>query len=105
MINLIDNSLKYIEHSGVITISSSHEEGWDHLIVADNGVGIPEDQVHRIFERFFRVDASRSSDIEGTGLGLSIVKHIMQKHEGKIKAQSIEGIGTSFTLSFPSNIN
>ncbi len=102
LINLIDNALKYGEPTGTITIRSYHEEGWDHLIISDNGVGIPEDQLHRIFERFFRVDSSRSSEIQGTGLGLSIVKHIVQKHEGRIKAQSREGNGTSFTLSFPS---
>ena len=103
LINLIDNSLKYIEHSGVISITSYHEHDWDYLIIKDNGVGIPEDQVHRIFERFFRVDTSRSSEIKGTGLGLSIVKHILQKHEGKIKAQSQTNVGTTFTLAFPSH--
>ena len=101
LINLIDNSLKYIENSGKIEIHSFHEDGWDFLIIKDSGIGIPEDQVHRIFERFFRVDSSRSSEIEGTGLGLSIVKHIIQKHEGKIRAQSKPNEGTSFILSFP----
>ncbi len=103
LINLIDNSLKYIESKGIITIRSFHEDGWDHLVITDNGVGIPEDQVHRIFERFFRVDVSRSSEIKGTGLGLAIVKHIIQKHEGRIKVQSRKEEGTSFTLSFPEN--
>ncbi|MDD4974928.1 MAG: ATP-binding protein [Bacteriovorax sp.] len=103
LLNLIDNSLKYIEHNGVITIRSHHEDGWDHLVIKDNGVGIPEDQINRIFERFFRVDSSRSSEIEGTGLGLSIVKHIIQKHDGRIKVQSKLLEGTSFTLSFPCN--
>jgi two-component system phosphate regulon sensor histidine kinase PhoR len=102
LLNLIDNSLKYIKHSGVIIITSHHEDSWDHLVIKDNGVGIPEDQINRIFERFFRVDTSRSSEIEGTGLGLSIVKHIIQKHEGRIKVQSHPLEGTSFTLSFPS---
>lgn len=102
LLNLIDNSLKYIEHSGVITIRSYNEEGFDNLVITDNGVGIPEDQLHRIFERFFRVDSSRSSNIGGSGLGLSIVKHIIQKHEGRIKVQSKSLEGTSFILSFPS---
>lgn len=101
LLNLIDNSLKYIKQSGVITIRSYHEESWDHLIIKDSGVGIPEDQLHRIFERFFRVDASRSSDIEGTGLGLSIVKHIIQKHDGRIKVSCPPEGGTMFVLSFP----
>lgn len=101
LLNLIDNALKYIKHSGIITISSFHEDNWDHLIIKDSGVGIPEDQIHRIFERFFRVDSGRSSEIEGTGLGLSIVKHIIQKHDGRIKAQAKPNEGTTFTLSFP----
>jgi two-component system phosphate regulon sensor histidine kinase PhoR len=103
LLNLIDNSLKYSVHAGKILIRSFHEENCDHLVITDNGVGIPEDQVHRIFERFFRVDVSRSSEIEGTGLGLSIVKHIIQKHDGRIKAASSPEHGTSFTLSFPTN--
>lgn len=103
LVNLLDNSLKYSKSSGLINISSHHQDEWDYLTIADNGIGIPEEQIHRIFERFFRIDSSRSSKIEGTGLGLSIVKHIVQKHDGKIKAQGKEGIGTTFTLSFPSS--
>jgi two-component system phosphate regulon sensor histidine kinase PhoR len=64
-------------------------------------MGIPETQLHRIFERFFRVDASRSSEVAGTGLGLSIVKHIIQKHEGKIKVSSKFSKGTTFIFSIP----
>ncbi|MFA6236144.1 MAG: ATP-binding protein [Bacteriovorax sp.] len=102
LLNLIDNALKYTRENGHISISSFHQDDWDHLIIKDSGMGIPEDQLHRIFERFFRVDASRSSDTEGTGLGLSIVKHIVQKHDGRIKVQSKSKEGTTFTLSFPS---
>lgn len=102
LINLIDNAYKYIGQSGEVKIRSSHQDGWDHLIITDTGLGIPEEQIHRIFERFFRIDSSRSSQVDGTGLGLSIVKHIIQKHEGRIKVQSKTGEGTTFTLSFPS---
>jgi two-component system phosphate regulon sensor histidine kinase PhoR len=102
LLNLIDNSLKYSKEIGTIKIKTYHEDQWDHLVIQDNGIGIPEDQLHRIFERFFRVDAGRSSSIEGTGLGLSIVKHIIQKHDGKIKVQSCPNEGTTFQLSFPS---
>lgn len=105
LMNLIDNSLKYIKDEGLITIRSFHQDSWDHLVITDNGIGIPDEQIHRIFERFFRVDASRSNETEGTGLGLSIVKHIMQKHDGKIKAQSGPKGGSTFTLSFPSSLN
>lgn len=105
LINLIDNALKYTDQEGQVSIKTYSEtlnsESWDVLEIADNGIGIPEEQVHRIFERFFRVDASRSSEKQGTGLGLSIVKHIIQKHGGKIKAASKPKIGTVFTLFLP----
>ncbi len=107
LINLIDNALKYSSADGQISFKSYSEkinsEKLNVLEISDNGAGIPEDQVHRIFERFFRVDASRSSQIEGTGLGLAIVKHIIQKHDGKIKAKS-SSTGTTFTLHFPAKI-
>lgn len=101
LLNLIDNALKYSKAQGIVKFSSYSENGWDHLIISDSGVGIPEELQHRIFERFFRVDNSRNSKVDGTGLGLSIVKHIIQKHEGKIKVQSKLNAGTSFTLTFP----
>lgn len=101
MINLIDNAIKYSKETGDITLSTYSQGNMSVLEIHDSGPGIPEDQQHRIFERFFRVDSSRSSEIEGTGLGLSIVKHIVQKHEGKIKVTSELGKGTSFILYFP----
>ncbi|MBC7428768.1 MAG: PAS domain-containing protein [Bacteriovorax sp.] len=101
MINLIDNAYKYVGALGNITVTTHTEGLIDILEISDDGMGIPEDQQHRIFERFFRVDTSRSSDIEGTGLGLSIVKHIIHKHDGKIKVASHKGKGTTFTISLP----
>lgn len=101
MINLIDNAYKYLGALGTVTISTYTEGNFNVMEIKDDGMGIPVDQQHRIFERFFRVDASRSSEIAGTGLGLSIVKHIMQKHDGRIKVSSIPSQGTTFTLSFP----
>jgi two-component system phosphate regulon sensor histidine kinase PhoR len=101
MINLFDNAIKYSGESGVIKITSLRDSEWDHLSISDNGVGIPEEQLHRVFERFYRGDASRSKDIEGTGLGLSIVKHIIQKHDGRIRVNSHTDKGTTITLSFP----
>lgn len=101
LINLIENAIKYIEKDGTISITSYQQDGWDYLIIKDTGVGIREDQIQRIFERFYRIDSSRSSEINGTGLGLSIVKHIIQKHEGRIKVQSTIGEGTSFIISLP----
>ncbi|MGC4073792.1 MAG: ATP-binding protein [Nibricoccus sp.] len=101
MINLIDNAYKYSGMNGNVALSTSIEDSFTVLEISDDGIGIPEDQLHRIFERFFRVDAARSSEIEGTGLGLSIVKHIIQKHEGKIKVVSKPQKGTTFRLFFP----
>jgi two-component system phosphate regulon sensor histidine kinase PhoR len=101
LINLIDNAFKYGKEAGKITINTFSDEKWNHIVISDDGIGIPDELQHRIFERFFRVDASRSSHVEGTGLGLSIVKHIVQKHDGRIKVASVKGQGTSFDLSFP----
>lgn len=101
IINLIDNTYKYVGAVGNVSIATYLLDENTILEIKDNGMGIPEDQLHRIFERFFRVDASRSSEIAGTGLGLAIVKHIIQKHDGKIKVSSKFSQGATFTLSLP----
>ncbi len=101
LINLIDNAFKYSHSNGIVEMSSKLEDGSCILKISDNGIGIPDDQLHRVFERFFRSDSSRSSEIEGTGLGLSIVKHIIQKHDGKIKALNHELGGTTFVITLP----
>jgi two-component system phosphate regulon sensor histidine kinase PhoR len=101
MINLIDNAYKYVGALGNVSITTSVVGENSMLEITDDGMGIPEDQLHRIFERFFRVDASRSSEVAGTGLGLSIVKHIVQKHDGKIKVSSKFSKGTTFTILLP----
>jgi two-component system phosphate regulon sensor histidine kinase PhoR len=105
LLNLIDNAFKYLAALGNVTIRTYPEGAFHMLEISDDGMGIPTDQQHRIFERFFRVDASRSSDTAGTGLGLSIVKHIVQKHDGKIKVASQVNKGTTFTISFPASGN
>ena len=101
MINLIDNTFKYIGAIGNVSINTYVSDENSVLEIKDNGMGIPEEQLHRIFERFFRVDASRSSEVAGTGLGLSIVKHIIHKHDGKIKVNSKFSQGATFTFSIP----
>jgi len=75
------------------------------LKIEDDGIGIPSKDIPRLFERFYRVDTSRSRKLGGTGLGLAIVKHIVQKHGGKISVSSDEGIGTTFRAEFPSTQN
>lgn len=104
MLNLLENAFKYNKINGNIFIHVFEEETATKIIIKDTGIGIPEDQIHRIFERFFRVDSSRSSEIQGTGLGLSVVKHIVQKHLGQIKVQSKEELGTTFEIILPVNL-
>jgi two-component system phosphate regulon sensor histidine kinase PhoR len=98
--NLVDNALKYTPDGGRIRIRAAFDGGQIALAVDDNGVGIPEADLPRIFERFYRVDKSRSRDLGGTGLGLSIVKHIVQLHGGTISVSSTPA-GSTFTLRVP----
>ena len=100
LINLIDNSLKY--GADQIQISTHSENDFDVLIVEDNGPGIPDHQIPRIFERFYRGELAHSPASKGTGLGLAIVKHIIQKHEAKIQVTSQLNTGTKFILHFKS---
>jgi len=99
-INLVDNGIKYTQPEGKVWVEASTEKNEVIVTVADNGVGIPDEHLHRVFERFYRVDKGRSRNMGGTGLGLSIVKHIVEKHKGIIHAQSKVGEGTRmcFTL-------
>ena len=99
--NLVDNAVKYGGGSGTITISWSSEDNSSILKVKDEGAGIAEEHLPRLFERFYRADASRSRELGGTGLGLAIVKHIVNKHKGNIKVSSQLGKGTEFVISLP----
>jgi two-component system phosphate regulon sensor histidine kinase PhoR len=99
-LNLIDNAVKYTER-GAISISIESESGMVGATVRDTGIGIPEEHIGRIFERFYVVDKSRSRKVGGTGLGLSIVKHIVLMHGGGISVSSMPGEGTAFTVTLP----
>jgi two-component system phosphate regulon sensor histidine kinase PhoR len=99
--NLVDNALKYTPEGGRVRVWGGTDNGQTILSVEDNGMGIPEADLPRIFERFYRVDKSRSRDLGGTGLGLSIVKHIIQLHGGTISVKSTVGIGSTFTIRLP----
>jgi signal transduction histidine kinase len=99
--NLVDNAIKYTEEGGRITISVKVDAGLVRVDVADTGIGIPESDLPRIFERFYRVDKARSRELGGTGLGLSIVKHIVQAHGGEVKVESVLGKGSTFSLTLP----
>jgi two-component system phosphate regulon sensor histidine kinase PhoR len=99
--NLIDNAIKYSEDDSSVHIKVFTEADMVQIRVSDEGEGIPSSDLHRIFERFYRVDKARSRAKGGTGLGLSIVKHIAMIHGGQVKVESILGKGSSFTLSIP----
>lgn len=99
MINLISNAIKYTDN-GCVVIQTEIKDNQNIITIRDTGIGIPSESIPRIFERFYRVDKSRSRKSGGTGLGLSIVKHIMQLYGAQIKVQSMEGKGTTFTLIF-----
>ncbi|MCU0331597.1 MAG: ATP-binding protein [Candidatus Kapabacteria bacterium] len=98
--NLIDNAIKYNVQGGTVTVALSLKEATVTIAVADTGIGIPPEHVHRIFERFYRVDKDRSRAVGGTGLGLAIVKHILEAHHAPLHVTSTVGVGTtiSFTL-------
>ncbi len=99
--NLCDNAVKYNREYGSVSVTVKNESEGIVLSVADTGIGIPPELQERIFERFYRVDKSRSKELGGTGLGLSIVKHAVMIHHGIIDLQSVENGGTTVTVTFP----
>jgi two-component system phosphate regulon sensor histidine kinase PhoR len=99
--NLVDNAIKYTPTGGKICVRCHAEDGQACLEVADDGIGIPERDLPRIFERFYRVDKARSRELGGTGLGLSIVKHLVQAMHGTVWATSKPGQGTTFHIRLP----
>jgi two-component system sensor histidine kinase SenX3 len=99
--NLIANAIQYSPKNSRVGIGVSNSDGVVEISVTDQGVGIPEEELERVFERFFRIDASRSRHTGGSGLGLSIVKHVVQNHGGDIRVWSQPGNGSTFTVRLP----
>lgn len=99
--NLAENAIKYNKPNGTVTIELSSDEKYCILRISDTGIGIESKHLNRIFERFYRIDKSRSKQTGGTGLGLSIVKHIVENHNGKINISSTPGKGTIITVLLP----
>jgi len=101
--NLVDNAIKYTPDDGSVTIRWQAAGAQVQIEVEDNGVGIPEDDLPRVFERFYRVDKARSRELGGTGLGLAIVKHLAQAMKGQVSVSSDVGKGTKFTVKLVSS--
>jgi two-component system phosphate regulon sensor histidine kinase PhoR len=99
LVNLIHNAVKFTRSGGEVVLLAEPDYGFVRFGVRDTGIGIPEEDIPRIFERFYRVDKSRTGS--GTGLGLSIARHIVEAHGGKIWAESIEGQGSTFYFTLP----
>ena len=98
--NLCANAIRYNKKNGTVKVRVDSEQGHSYLRVEDTGIGIPKEHQKRIFERFYRVDKSRSKQTGGTGLGLAIVKHIVALHDAKLDLQSEVGKGTTITVTF-----
>lgn len=99
--NLCENAIKYNREYGSVTVNIADHPDKAVLTVSDTGIGIDKEHQERIFERFYRVDKSRSKEVGGTGLGLSIVKHACRLHDAQIKLDSVPGAGTTVTVTFP----
>ena len=98
--NLIDNSIKYSDKNKEITITAKKDGEFNTVSVRDQGIGIPKESIHRITERFFTVDPSKSRSVGGTGLGLAIVKHLVSQHRAEMDINSVENEGTTIDIKF-----
>jgi two-component system sensor histidine kinase SenX3 len=99
--NLVANAITYSPEGSSVVVSATADEETVDIRVTDRGIGIPAHELDRIFERFYRVDPARHRSTGGTGLGLSIVKHVAASHGGEVKVWSVEGQGSTFTLTLP----
>ncbi len=102
--NLLENACKYSDNGSTVEVVSRADRSWVDIEVSDHGIGIPERDLERVFERFYRVDRARSRDTGGTGLGLAIVRHVATNHLGDVRVRSSEGAGSTFTLRLPVGI-
>ena len=101
LLNLVENAIRHTGEGGRITIRTMRDGDGVSLAVADTGRGIPPEHLPRIFERFYRADSGRSREAGGTGLGLAIVRHLVEAHGGRVRAESVVGVGTTIKIFFP----
>jgi two-component system, OmpR family, sensor histidine kinase SenX3 len=102
--NLVENAVAYSDTGTRVTVSARAHGDLVDIVVTDHGIGIPSNELDRIFERFYRVDPARARATGGTGLGLSIVKHVAVTHAGEVRVWSVEGEGSTFTLALPAYV-
>lgn len=102
--NLCDNAIRYNKENGMVKVQVEKNKDMVTLVVSDTGIGIPAEHKERVFERFYRVDKSRSKETGGTGLGLAIVKHIVTQHNAKLELESVPDEGTKIKISFLTNL-
>jgi two-component system sensor histidine kinase SenX3 len=102
--NLVANAVTYSPEGSTVVVAARTNERMVDLTITDQGIGIPASELDRIFERFYRVDPARHRSTGGTGLGLSIVKHVAASHGGEVRVWSVEGQGSTFTLSLPRRV-
>ncbi|MEN1969646.1 ATP-binding protein [Lentibacillus sp. N15] len=103
-LNILSNAFNYTPNGGKVVLEVTRKKEAIQILIADTGIGIPENMQSRIFERFFRVDRARSRDTGGTGLGLAIVKHIVEAHKGTIQVKSERDLGSTFTITIPRKV-
>ncbi|MBR6709014.1 MAG: ATP-binding protein, partial [Clostridia bacterium] len=101
LINILSNAVKYTPDGGEIEVTAEHKNGLTAVSIRDNGIGIPAEDIPRLFERFYRVEKARTSEMGGTGLGLAIAKEIIAAHGGSIQVSSEVGKGTLVTITLP----
>ena len=99
--NLVENAIRYNRDGGAVTVHLAREPGWATITVADTGIGISEEDMAHIFDRFYRGQAARSLHHHGTGLGLALVAHIVRLHGGAVHVESTPGVGSTFSVRFP----
>ena len=100
-VNLLDNAVKFNRPNGEVRVETDSSDGTASISISDTGIGIPSEDLPRVFERFYRVDKARSREMGGTGLGLSIVKHVIEQMGGTITVDSRVGEGSRFTITVP----